>query len=63
MITFLTLLLIALIIGRIAAGYFAHVVPFLGALTFPLTVICIIIGILLMLFVGIKIYNDIRSKK
>ena len=63
MITFLTLLLIALIIGRVAAGYFAPAVPFLGALVLPLTVICVIVGVILTLFIGIEIYNNVRGKK
>ena len=63
MIVFLTLLLIVLIIGRVAAGFFAHAVPFLAALTLPLTVICVIVGVILTLFIGIEIYNNVRGKK
>ena len=63
MIVFLTLLLIVLIIGRVAAGFFAHAVPFLGAIATPLIVICVIVGLILAVFVGIEIYTEIRGKK
>lgn len=62
-IIFLTLLLIALIIGRVVAGYFARAVPFLGALTAPLTAICVIAGVLLGIFIAIEIYNNVKGKK
>lgn len=63
MIIFLIILLIALIIGRVAAEYFSTALPFLGALGTTLTVICVIVGLLLCLFIGIEIYNNVKGKK
>lgn len=63
MIIFLIILLIILIIGRVAAGYFAGSMPFLGALVIPLSVICAGIGVFLAIFLGIEIFNNVRGKK
>lgn len=63
MIIFLTILFIILLFGSIAARYFAYAVPFLGAITTPLIIICIVVGAVWVLFIGIRIYNDLKGKK
>lgn len=59
----LLLIFIALFIGSFIVQYFAHAVPFLGAIATPLIIICVVVGLLLAIFVGIKIYKDIGHKK
>lgn len=63
MIIALLILFIMLFIGSFVVQYFARSVPFLGAIATPLIVICVIVGLILAVFVGIKIYNDVRGKK
>lgn len=63
MIIFLTLLLIALIVGRVVIGYFADAVPFLGSLCLPVTLICVGVGVWWLIMVGIEIYSKLKGKK
>ena len=63
MIIALLILFIVLFIGSFIVQYFAHVVPFLGAIATPLIIICVIVGLILAVFVGIEIYNNVRGKK
>ena len=62
MIVFLTILFIILFIGNFATKYFAAAVPFLGAISTPLIIVCVIIGAILAIFIGIKIYTETRRK-
>lgn len=59
----LLIIFIPLFIGSFIVQYFAHAVPFLGAITTPLIIICVIVGLILAVFIGIKIYNDVGRKK
>lgn len=63
MIIALLIIFIVLFIGSFIVQYFAHSVPFLGAIATPLIIICVIEGLILVIFVGIKIFTDIRGKK
>ncbi len=63
MIIALLILFIVLFFGSFTANYFAKSVPFLGALATPLIIVCVIVGLILAAFIGIKIYNNIRGKK
>ncbi|MCM1296325.1 MAG: hypothetical protein NC311_12370 [Muribaculaceae bacterium] len=63
MIAFLSILFIVLFFGSFTAKYFADAVPFLAALSTPLIIVCVVEGLVLAAFVGIKIYNDVRGKK
>lgn len=63
MIIALLIIFIMLFIGSFVVQYFAHFVPFLGAIATPLIVICVIVGLILAVFVGIKIYTETRGKK
>lgn len=63
MIIIALLILFALLfIGSFIVQYFAHSVPFLGAIATPLIIICVVVGLILAVFVGIKIYNETRRK-
>lgn len=60
---FIIILFVILLICRIAAGFFADVVPFFGALTVMLSWLCVIVGIIASIFVAIKIYNEFQNLK
>ena len=62
MIIFLTLLLIALIIGYTACRFYSDAVPFLAALTTPLLIALIIAAFALAVIAGIKIYKEFKKK-
>lgn len=63
MIIFLTVLFIVLFIGSFIAKYFAHSVPFLGAISTPIIIACVIVGVVWAVFVAIKIINEVKRKK
>lgn len=63
MIIALLILFSILFVGCFITRYFAHAVPFLGEITTALIIICVVVGALLVLFVSIRIYNDVHGKK
>lgn len=62
MTVFLIFLFIGLLIFRIAAGFYIEKVPFFAALTTPLTWLCVGAGVLMVIFIAIKIYKELRHK-
>lgn len=52
-----------LFISCFITRYFAHAVPFLGAIATPLIIICVVVGVILAVFVSIEIYTKLRGKK
>lgn len=60
---FFTILFILALGGRIAAGYFAASVPFLGAITRALTGITVGFGVVAFAFVIVIIIKEIKGDK
>ncbi|MDE6597248.1 MAG: hypothetical protein K2K60_01240 [Clostridia bacterium] len=56
-----TLLLIGAVAFRVAAGVYDKI-PFFAAISTPLTWICVIIAAAWLVFIGIKVYNEIKKK-
>ncbi len=60
---FLIILELVLVGVRVAAECFSERIPFLGKLAVPLTWVCVILGIVCLVFIGIKIYREIKCVK
>lgn len=58
---FLVILEILAIGLRVAAEYFSERVPFFGKLATPLTWVCVILGIVCLVFLGIRAYKELRG--
>ena len=56
---FFVILEILLIAARVAVSFF-DVVP--GAAATALTWACVVVGIIALIFIGIRIYKDLRAK-
>lgn len=63
MTVFLIFLFIGLVIFRVAAGFYAEQIPFFVALAAPLTYICIGVGVIMSVFVIIRIIKEIQRKQ
>lgn len=63
LIIFFTVLFIIALGGRIAAGYFAAAVPFLGQLTKALTGLAIGCGVIAIVFVLVTIIKAFKGDK
>lgn len=63
MIIFLSILLIVLIVACTAANYYAGAVPFLAALSTPLIIACVVVGVVWLLFLTLEIRNGWKGKK
>lgn len=60
-IGFLVILEIVLVIFTAVAPSFTDKIPFFGKLAAPLTWICVILGIVCLVFLGIKAYKELRG--
>lgn len=60
---FLIILELILVGLRVAAGCYAERIALFAALKTPLTWICIILGIICLVFIVVKIYKEIRGSK
>ncbi len=60
MTVFSIILFIVLVIVRVTVGSYADSVPFLTAYLTPLTWLCVGAGVLMAVFIGIKIYKAIK---
>lgn len=62
MTVFLIFLFIGLVIFRIAAGFYVEQIPFFLALIVPLNWLCIGTGVIMGIFLIIKIVKEIARK-
>lgn len=60
---FFTILFVILLVASVITGCFADYAPFLGKLATALMWLTIGAGVFMAVFIGIKIYKDIRGKK
>ncbi|MDE7439923.1 MAG: hypothetical protein K2N23_05415 [Clostridia bacterium] len=63
MIIFFTLLLICLIVACTVTSFYAAALPILGKIYIALLIACIVAGIVWVIFLAIKIYNELKGKK
>lgn len=63
MTAFFVIAEIVLVIVRALIAYFVESVQWLEPLQTPLTVICVIMGIVSVAFVGVQFYKELRSGK
>jgi len=63
MTVFLIITEIVLILCRALTGYFAAFAEWLEPLQTPLTVICIVVGIMAAAFVAVRLYKEITGGK
>lgn len=62
MIVFLIILFIVLVAGCGVTSYYAHAVPVLGVLLKPLIAVCVCVGVVMLIFIAIEIYNEVKKK-
>lgn len=65
MIAFLVILLIlfiVLIVGCGVVAYYAPAVPVLAEVLKGLIGACVVVGVVLVLFIAIEIYNEVKKK-
>lgn len=60
---FLIIAFVVLLAGRIAAGFYAGAVPFLGTLATALTWVCVVVGIVAFAFVVVIFIKTIKGDK
>lgn len=60
---FFVILFAVLFVARVITGCFVGYAPFIGQLTTALTWLTIGAGVFMAIFIGIKIYKDIKDKK
>ena len=60
---FLIILFVVLLAGRIAAGYYAATLPFLGTLAKALSWVCAIVGVAALAFVVVIFIKTIKGDK
>lgn len=62
MTVFLIFLFIGLVVFRAAAGFYIEQIPFFGALVTPLSWLCIGAGVVMGIFILIRIIKEITRK-
>ena len=62
MIIFLIVFFALLVAGCATMSYYAPVVPLLGVLLKPLIIVCVVVGVVLVIFVVIEIYNKVKKR-
>lgn len=62
MTVFLIIAFILSLLARVLLGAFADKVSFFATLLKPLTFITIFLGIVMTIFIAIKIYNEVKKK-
>ncbi len=60
---FFTILFVILLIGAVITNCFAGYAPFLGKLSTALMWLTIGVGVVMAVFIGLKIYKDIKGKR
>ena len=57
---FFVIIELLLIAARVAVSFFPDVVP--AAASTALTWACVVVGVITLVFVGVRIYKDLRGK-
>jgi len=62
MTIFLLIAFAVLFTGCWVMGFYAEVVPLLGTLLTPLIIVCVIAGVLALIFTAVELRNKIKGK-